>query len=55
MSLLADTHFDNTDSIFTIGDFVANELPQFTPKLKRGADMRGPAHGATIHRWGASE
>ena len=45
------THFDNTDSSYTIGDFEANELPPFSPKLVRGDEMRGPGHGATITRW----
>lgn len=48
---MADTHFDNTDASFKIGEFVENELPEFSPKLVRGSDMRGAEHGATIHRW----
>jgi hypothetical protein len=52
---LADTHFDNTDASYTIGEFVANELPQFSPKLVRGDELRGAEHGATIRRWGASD
>ena len=48
---MTDTHFDNTDASFKIGEFVGNELPEFSPKLVRGSDMRGAEHGATIHRW----
>ena len=48
---MTDTHFDNTYASYKIGEFVDNELPEFSPKLVRGSEMRGAEHGATIHRW----